>query len=140
MAHPTNRHQGWPAAALLAVLTLSVFFLLQNYGPESTVRRYHEAVAKGDRVTQDQLIEETPDNPAAVQLSSLLTGIRRVADGYRPVNMDRKPGSVLLEVAYIRGNGIMARLPWIVHKRPGWNRWRISATDTLRWLHYYQGP
>src|SRR5687767_10393182 len=47
MSSPSRNH-GWTASALLAVLTIAVFFVLQNYGPESAVRRFHDALLRRD--------------------------------------------------------------------------------------------
>ncbi len=41
-----SRALSYLSAGLLAAVTLFVFFVLQNYGPESAVRRFHAAVSR----------------------------------------------------------------------------------------------
>jgi hypothetical protein len=54
--------KGILSAGLVAALVLFVFATLQNYGPQSAVRRFHEAVRTGDPVEiEDSIVQ--PDRP-----------------------------------------------------------------------------
>ena len=136
MVKPAARRDGWTASAILAGLTLFVFFVLQNYGPESAVRRFHQAFLRRDlpalqEVTVEPLNSE-PVNAVAFAVSRVLPAV----DGYQLRQIERSQRAVLMEIQYIRGKRIVAVLPWYVEKK-GSPNWRVNATETLNWMRRY---
>lgn len=126
------RFAAYGAAGVLAVVVLFVFFILQDYGPESAVRRFHEAAARGDLRTIQELTKRGSSDEATIRLASQLRFIL-ISQGarYRLMRMDRRPGEVGAEVAYVYPGGQVAGLYWIVRKGPGERSWRIDVERTL---------
>src|SRR4051812_16565072 len=68
--------KGILSAGLLAALVLFVFATLQNYGPQSAVRRFHEAVRTGDPVELEDSIVQ-PDRPTPQSRGELTAVLSR---------------------------------------------------------------
>ena len=113
------------AAVVLAVLTLAVFYVLQDYGPASAIRRFHAALATGDVAALQQVIDSPVkslvDDP---QQKFLIGYVKQFVDhGIQPqvARMDRQPGSVRVAVVYTLQNHDRYAIVWIVDKKgPLW--------------------
>lgn len=136
MARRIGAESGLAAAAILAALTIAVFFALQNYGPESAVRRLHEAFLRKDRAAFAQLLDEPLDDPSVSGVILTLERIAPYADSYRLESMERKVNAARLGVVYLRRSRIIAAAPWWVD-RVGSRVWRINATKTVKWMRDY---
>lgn len=122
------------AAGSLTLLCGAVFTTLQDYGPESSLRLFHEAIARRDPNTFARVVEpgmddvDTQFSITVVQRLLLQQGAR-----FRISRMDRKPAWVGAQVEYIAPNGRISTVYWIVRKE---NRvWRVDARETWRALH-----
>lgn len=58
---------GMAASGLLAAVTLTTFAVLRDYGPESAIRRFHEAIENGD-ARQLQAVSAQQVTPRIVRL------------------------------------------------------------------------
>lgn len=115
------------AASLLTTVVLGSFFVLRNYGPESTVRRFHFAVMKNDQQTLRDI--SIGDDPTVVALASKLK--RLFADkaqiGLGQVN-DDDPNRVVAQFIY-RTRDYVYTINWVLqHRRTGW---MVDARATL---------
>jgi hypothetical protein len=127
-----TRKAGIVASSILGVMTLGVFFGLQNYGPESIVRRFHRAAATGDDQTIAMVTKENLGNRA---VQSLMNEIRALANqGYsyefqRVQNIPEARVTVVY-VTYVPSKpGSQLSRPWILSKPE--QLWKVEAEATL---------
>lgn len=116
------------AALGLAVLTLAVFFLLQNYGPESAIGRFHQASVSGDDAELAQVIVQDVRAQSVRWLRSNIVEWSRM--GAAPVlsRVRREQGWVIAQVDYVsplRTDNVW----WVVVRKP--EGWRIDADATV---------
>ena len=118
------------AAVLLSAVTLSTFYLLRNYGPESTIQRFHTAALAGDQAELTKLVA----NPREERLVILIDEVRRMARfGAHPEveDVQRGPGEVLVHIAY-RSAYTVEEIYWDVKETKASN-WLIDARNcTIR--------
>lgn len=137
MPGPALRPKGVIAALILAVITLTVFYNLRDYGPESAIRRFHEGLAKligsnGQDVSGVEAAAEPPQSAANFQL--VVQYVRElVARGipYRIMKMDREPDEVSATAVYGAPGGRQIAIIWVVDKDgPAW-KVNIDKTATI---------
>lgn len=114
-------------AALLCTVVLSTFFVLRNYGPESTVRRFHFAVIKED---VDGIRAISKGSDAAV--FGLANKVKRVLSDRARISLGRvnddDPNRVVAQFVYITPEYTYT-INWVmVHERSGW---KVDADATL---------
>ncbi|MFY9233571.1 MAG: hypothetical protein WAO58_03835 [Fimbriimonadaceae bacterium] len=136
MAKRAAGDSGWAAAALLGALTLAVFFILQNYGPESAVRRLHEAILRQDPGVFSQVVQEPLGSEPSQAVAAILVRLVPAADSYKLVTMDRQVSEARLGMAYLRRGRLIGSILWVVDKR-GSRTWRINATKTIALMQEY---
>jgi hypothetical protein len=116
----------------LAALTLGTFWILREYGPASTLRRFHVAVLSGsERDIADAVTSQS--SPLAVRLLARLVFERARLEGrYQLAGVEpHGEGRVIAEVNYLFPNrGMMVTMLWVVDREAG--RWRINADETAR--------
>ena len=123
------------AAVLLAAVTLGVFSVLQDYGPESAIRRFHHAVQVGDlnelqRVTKQDLREGSP-----AKLTAWVSNIIHAGARYRLLRVERQPTEVYAALEYVLPNGESYPTVWIVEKeRTAGSSWKVDAKLTYQVL------
>lgn len=116
-----------PAIAL-AVLTLAVFWVLQDYGPESAIRRFHDAVLSRDALALAQVTEDDLNDLPTQRLIQNVLLLGEKGATYRILGMQRETRRVAAEVQYNLPDGKSGRTIWIVVKR---NRvWKVEASET----------
>lgn len=121
----------WLASGLLAVLTLSVFWVLQYYGPESAIRRFHVATLSGDLDELQQVTAEDVGNPAVLALREKVYVIANAGGTFELGRMGLDGRSVAAEVRYrVPRLGILVTV-WLVQKPANDSHWKINATRTL---------
>ena len=124
-----RRDPGFAAAAVLATVTLCVFGVFQNYGPESAVRRFHHAVAHDDLGEMAQVVTQGVDSSAMKELRGYVSrALAGSGAGYRILTSDRSEKQVVMLAKYQSTPPIV----WVVVKLPG--GWRIDPYLTLQAL------
>lgn len=120
------------SAALLSLLTLAVFAYSKDQGPESTVRRYHQAVANGDRTEAKGL--ETGSGAYTDQMAGyvriLLANSESVSLGR--VRADGRKATVDVIYRLSKGRGIVA-IRYVVAK-PGL-KWKLDLDSTVKLIN-----
>ncbi len=123
---------------VLAILTITVFARLQDYGPESVFRRFYEASLRGDVQEIDALTVEGAND---VNVGRLARGIRAYeAMGVRPQTLGLKIGRDTAELETVYTNPV-SRLRVYV----GWafrlkgRTWQLSATETMASMYGFPG-
>ena len=134
MAQTRRRALSLLSAIGLAALTLATFASLQEYGPESAIRKFHRAVLNEDSEgLREVVVRGTPqwemNELARRVLDAAYTGLQ-----FQIVSMRRLPdSSVIAVVAYFFPNRDMARIqPWVAKKEYG--RWRVDAVETVMFI------
>ena len=117
------------AAVVLAAVTLSVFGVFQNYGPESAVRRFHHAVAIKDDAEIGQVSTQPADSSAVMDLKRFVTrALANGGSGYRILTSERTDTQVVMLARY---EGLPP-IVWVVVKTR--DRWRVDPYLTLQGL------
>jgi hypothetical protein len=120
------------ASVLLGLLTLSVFFVLQDYGPESAIRTYNEAVLNGDTAAMDQISTQGHDDPDAEWLRVYVNEFLRQGGRLRldrmDRDMDRVPAIAIAEVEYVRP--APPAMPWRFVVRKSDHVWKVDPRAT----------
>src|SRR4051812_38516877 len=76
--------QAFIPAVVLAALVLFVFSTLQNYGPESAVRRFHEGILRRDVGEIDEVTMPTNSHKEEGEVNAMAHLIyERLSNGYR---------------------------------------------------------
>lgn len=123
---PIRREPRLVAAFTLAAVTLGVFAMLQNYGPESAVRRFHHGVVTNDPKEIEQVVTQSVNSSAVTELVNYVRGAMNAAGGYRVARVDR--GGKQVDILTIYGD--RAAVVWVVTLESG--RWRIDPFYTLQ--------
>lgn len=119
------------AAAALAVITLSVFYVLQDYGPESAIRRFHHAVQVGDANELARVTEQSLQDPSTSELARWVNQMSRLGAHYRLLRVDREPSKVYAALEYVLPNGETYPTVWIVDRTERGGTWRVDAQSTV---------
>lgn len=118
---------GLGASIALAAVTLGVFGVLQNYGPESAVRRFHHAVATGDPKELAETIVGDTRSSSVTDLGTIVHAfLLENPQGFHIVQQSRTDKQV--EILALYGSG--RRIVWVVVKAR--DRWRVDPYLTLQ--------
>lgn len=118
------------SALILAVLTLTVFVLAQNRGPESSLINYLEAVASRDTARLQRVSAEPVTDPAAQALASQFSGWIRAGAKVQTAGVEQGGRRSVVKVVLTSPRGELAAIPVVLVKPPGRYRWLVSATET----------
>ncbi|HLK16134.1 MAG TPA: hypothetical protein VKT78_15120 [Fimbriimonadaceae bacterium] len=127
---------GLLASILLALLTISVFYVLQDYGPESAVRKYNEGVLTGDLAAVNQISTQPVDPNDADWLRAYVQSFLRTGGRLRLMNMDRTPDRSVAYVEYVEPEPPSIQFLFVVRKQN--HIWRISPTETRRVIESFR--
>ena len=121
------------AAGVLAALTLGAFYILQDYGPVSAVRRFHTALARKDLAAIQQVVEEPVKDESVQYLFSELAP--KLQEGVQPqlARTDRQGDQDDVVVVYNLPEGSALAIVWIVDRRG--SLWKINARLTAEALY-----
>ena len=126
---------GWLTAILLSLVTLFVFGTLRNYGPDSTVRKFHEAAIADDSQAAANLATPNFDSASTQELWSFLKGL--MANGsteYEIAQNQRQANKSAIVVRYRSPYGDQRSLIWVVIRQQG--RWVIDTKETTLAARY----
>ena len=113
---------------VLAASTLAVFGRFQNYGPESAVRRFHDAVSAGNGKEIDAVVVGSARSSATIELQNTLRSVHLGRSRYSIVKSERSPTQVDMLTLYENKKTMV----WVVTKER--DHWRIDAYLTLQAL------
>lgn len=117
-------------AAILAALTLGVFWILRDFGPESALRRFHQAALNG-RVADLQAVTVEPVvSPSVKELvASVQRTFQRGGQPPRVARTERMPRLVRSVLLYQVGGDVFVPAVWVVRREKA--GWKVSASETL---------
>jgi hypothetical protein len=122
------------AAGLLASITIRVFFELQDYGPESAIRRFLESVRTNNPT---ELLGVVTDPPIQGVNERRMVGALGVWDRNRVTSqvgrLERTGNEVRAAVIFSFPNGTIWSSVWVVERRG--RMWLVDAnkTATIFW-------
>ncbi len=109
------------ASGALALVVMLVFFVLQDYGPESAVRRFHEAIVRHDNETLKRVTKGSLETEVAQFELTAVEQVLKAGARYQLVRTDHRAGWVGAEVVYRSPNGQTGTIYWVVVKDgPTW--------------------
>lgn len=117
------------SAGLLAIVTLTTFYLVRNYGPESAIQRFHTYALAGDQNGIAQLIVQPSDNQRLLMLEATVMAMARAGAHPELVSVQRGPREIIAHIAY-RGNGPGIDIYWVVDQTNA-SRWLINPDRSL---------
>jgi hypothetical protein len=123
-------------AFVLASIVLFVFFRLQNYGPQSAVRRFHQAIEARDSRELQQVVDEPVESASVRTLLATVTVLLRNG----PPGLLGARGSSTEErllITYRDEIGNPFPIVFIVTKNPTDRNWKINASKTTNALKDY---
>ena len=119
------------AAAVLALGVLGLFLRLQEYGPESALRKFHQAIERRSLPDLQRVTIEDVRSPEVQNLVARVGAYMAVGGNrFRILRTDRTPNEVRAAVAYPLPNGATPFVVWIVERQG--RTWRVSADATSR--------
>lgn len=124
----TVRTASIAAAVALSGVTLATFGALQNYGPASTLRRFHVAVERNDAADAARVLDLPLEANESRVLVSLVAGLVRRGEPYRIARMERLPREVRAVVAYEGRDGLSRAFVWVIVKEG--RTWKIDVRRT----------
>ncbi len=130
---------GWLTSILLSLITIFIFGTLQNYGPESTVSKFHQAARELDREQASQLVNPGLESAPTQELWRFFAGF--MANGrteYRQVHYERQANQAAIVVQYRFPNGEQRSLIWVVKRQGG--KWLIDTRETTLAARYLLNP
>ncbi len=123
-----QRASAYASAALLAVLTLSVFATAQNRGPVSVVTRFHEAVGARDPQDVQRLLTLPVSSPMSTGLVRGVQALRQEARSVRTTLAGQDGRQARVTVVYELGSGVYVLQYGLV--KPG-AQWLIDPQTTM---------
>lgn len=121
------------ACVLLTALTLTVFGRLQYYGPESTLRRFHDAAVHGDVATINATTEEGADSKVVQELAERIQTFAERGAQVQPLELVRSPVDAKCEVVYADPVSGVVHIVWVLELQD--RTWKINAQKTkYYWL------
>lgn len=134
-----NRFFSIVSALLLSVVTLAVFGLLQDHGPESALRKFHVAAVNRDQKGLLDVIDVNTDPNFVMQLQQNVYTVARMGGRYEMRQIMRGQGTAIALVIYSipRRNQEIAQM-WALKRERG--KWRIDADATRQHMFAFQGP
>lgn len=123
-----NRISAWIASAVLAAITLGVFYVVRDYGPESAIRRFQFAVLSRDTNALGAVTLQPLNDPSVQHLVTSVEMLTQRGANYQILQMNRGPDAVVAAVQYTLSNGESAPTYWVVVKQ---NRtWKVDTLET----------
>lgn len=129
MTERLNKIASVGAVLILVALTLGTFYLLRDYGPESAIRRFHEAALSNDDNALRRLTAAEEHFGATAQLKQRVRAYSEAGASIRLAKVIRSPRRAEAEVDYIFPHGIDS-IVWVVDKKDN-SRWLIDPDATL---------
>lgn len=128
------------AAGTLSALVLGVFAVLRDYGPDSALRRFHQAAVSGDEQTLQRVCKQPVSSNAVGYLRAKLKSLDargariRMGAVHSETRVDTvgstatKVPSVITEVRYYTP-GRIETIYWVIDHEP--SGWLVNAYETL---------
>lgn len=123
----------------VALLTFGVFFVLQDYGPESALRKFHRAAVNGNLAEVMDVVAQDAARENVEGLAAMVYNYARAGARYQLLHVKRENKRVVAEVAYVLPNRPIAYpVLWVVEKKPG--GWRVDVDETVKIRLQTYGP
>ncbi len=118
---------GYVSAAVLAGITLVLFGRLQDVGPQSALRKLHQAFAENDAQLANSVVAEGIDSPYMKNMLPFLIPLLKNSNGYELVDAKRPRAFFVMAVEYRTRSGNVPFL-WFLQDKGG--VWKVNAQAT----------
>ncbi|HRK20521.1 MAG TPA: hypothetical protein PLX06_01850 [Fimbriimonadaceae bacterium] len=119
------------AALGLGLLTFGVFFVLQDYGPESALRKFHRAAVNGNLREVSEVVAQDSNREFVEGLAGMVFRYARAGARYQLLHVKRENKRVVAEVAYVLpGRPVAYPVLWVVEKERG--GWKVDVNETVK--------
>lgn len=119
------------AASVLAVLTLSVFYLLREFGPESAVRKFHRAVLSRNYAQLNEVIHSETDPVELDYLASRVWNFAATDGRFQIRSLQRSTDQVTAEVEYSFPNrALVVTTFWVITRES--SAWKVNVNATAQ--------
>ena len=124
-------------SSILAVVVLVTFTVLRSFGPESTIRLFHQAVVSSNLQEMSELTEEkNPSDPSVMVLAQRVSYLTdRLGARYtirRSYRDPREPARVYAAVEYRLSGAPPVAMVYVVDRSPGKSGWVVNSRLTQR--------
>jgi hypothetical protein len=117
------------AAVLLSTLTLGVFAIQANSGPENTVRRFHEGVLRNNPKEVAAFLVQPIEDYSSQVLVRRLQSLAQLGATMDVTRIVRQQNRAIVDVRYTLQNGQIITMLWVTQLDRG--VWKVNAIDTL---------
>ena len=129
MSVQRSQTSGVIVAIALSMLTLSVFGLQQNAGPQSTLNKFHQAVIRNSEPEIMSLIVQPMDANAARTLVLKLWSANQQGAQMRIGRTVIERRRAFVSVIYQYPNGLTEETVWVLNRSRG--GWKVNPFETL---------
>ncbi len=126
--NPPKPIYSYLAAAALALVTIFTFYVFQDFGPQSVIRRFHIDVARQDWRDINLVAKDNISSPATQDMIQFVHEMVVNNASYEIVSLKRLHREVLAAVEYRLPNGAGVGVVW--HVVQGQNDWRVDCKAT----------
>ena len=117
------------SALVLVLLTAGVFWVLQGYGPESALRKFHRAAINHEWRDLEEVVTPGSYRQNVQLLASMVETYARIGARYQLGRVRRSSNRVIAEVFYSFPNNRSDPVFWVIEKvRDGW---RVNVNETV---------
>ena len=116
-------------ALALSVLTLATFAAAAGRGPESAVKKFHEAIKENDAADLARVLAQPEDNADSVQLAGLVSQLLSVDPHVELGKVQSAGQTASIDVIYNRGRYGRQAVRFVIVQKS--SHWVIDAQKTL---------
>jgi len=125
------------AAILLASLTLGVFAVQANSGPENTVRRFHDGVLRNNPREVAAFLVQPIEDYAPQVLVRRVQSLAQLGASMDVTRIVRQQNRAIVDVRYTLRNRQIITMLWVTQLDHG--VWKVNAADTLAIIEKMMG-
>lgn len=129
MSYGRKLFSGIIAGSALAVVTLTVFYRLQMFGPTSAINRFNQAAAEWNTQDLGLVTVQTQYNQADFQVVTLAHNMSLNARAIRIVNLEQSGKAAIARVVYEMPNGGSSVMLYVLTESHG--IWRIDLDQSM---------
>ncbi|MBX3112839.1 MAG: hypothetical protein KF857_12640 [Fimbriimonadaceae bacterium] len=116
-------------AAGLALLTLATFASAAGRGPESAIKKFHEAVKENDVAALAQVTLQPPDDPDVQRLAGVVRQLLSIEPHVELGKVQSIRTDAVVDVTYNRGRFGRQTVRFVLSQKK--QVWQVDARETL---------
>jgi len=116
-------------AAGLAMLTLATFAAAAGRGPESAIKKFHEAIKENDVNGLAQVSVQAPNDPDLQQLAGVVRQLLSIEPHVELGKVQSIRTNAVVDVTYNRGRFGRQTVRFVLTQKR--SQWQVDAKETL---------